>query len=140
MSLYLHLIAFDFLYMTEFPVEVMRFLDRHGKKFLMAIFCRLQGRIPIISEHSTNTSFQPPHRFHFSQITTSNDHSYKSTADRICATTVPTWILPQNLQVSAYKRNRFAILLLCKTIILHSQQRTIPHQSPVAVSLFHSLK
>ena len=29
-----------------------------------------------------NTSFQPSHRFHFSQITASNDCSYKSTASR----------------------------------------------------------
>ena len=77
-------------------VEVMRFLDGHGEKFLMAVFCRLQSRISIIS-HSllpthrsnpftastfTNTSFQPLHRFHFSQITASNDYSYKSTANR----------------------------------------------------------
>ena len=62
--------------------EVMRFLDVHGKKFLMSVFYRLQSRIPIISEPSVNTSLQPLHRFHFSQITTSNDHSYKSTANR----------------------------------------------------------
>ena len=29
-------------------VEVMCFLDGHGKKFPMAVFCRLQSRIPII--------------------------------------------------------------------------------------------
>ena len=62
--------------------EVMRFLDKHGVKFLMAVFCRLQSRILIIPEPSTNTSFQPLHRFHLSQITSSNDYSYKSTANR----------------------------------------------------------
>ena len=62
--------------------EVMRFLDKHGVKFLMAVFCRLQSRIPVISEPSANTSFPPPHRFHLSQITSSNDYSYKSTANR----------------------------------------------------------
>ena len=63
-------------------VEVMRFLDGHGEKFPMTVFYRLQGRIPIISEPSANTPFQPLHRFHLSQITASNDHSYKSTANR----------------------------------------------------------
>ena len=48
MSLYLYFLAFVFLHMTEFPVEVMRFLDGHGEKFLMAVFYRLQSRIPII--------------------------------------------------------------------------------------------
>ena len=38
-------------------VEGMRFLDEHGEKFLMAIFCRLQSRIPIISQSFANTSF-----------------------------------------------------------------------------------
>ena len=68
--------------MTEFPVEAMCFLDGHDGKFLMAVFCRLQSRIPIISEPSANTSFQPPHRFHFSQRMALNDCSYKSTANR----------------------------------------------------------
>ena len=63
-------------------VEGMRFLDEHGEKFPMVVFCRLQSRIPIISEPSVNTPFQPLHRFHFSQRTASNDHSYKSTASR----------------------------------------------------------
>ena len=36
-SLYLYFLAFVFLHMTEFPVEVMRFLDGHGEKFLMAV-------------------------------------------------------------------------------------------------------
>ena len=63
-------------------VEVVCFLDGYSEKFLMAVFCRLQSRIPIIPEPSANTSFQPLHRFHFSQITTSNDYSYKSTANR----------------------------------------------------------
>ena len=62
--------------------EVMRFLDGHGKKFPMTVFCRLQSRIPIISEPSVNTPFQPLYRFHLSQITASNDCSYKSTANR----------------------------------------------------------
>ena len=63
-------------------VEVMCFLDGYSEKFPMVVFCRLQSRIPIISEPSADTSFQPLHRFHFSQITSSNDCSYKSTANR----------------------------------------------------------
>ena len=30
-------------------VEVVCFLDGYSEKFLMAVFCRLQSRIPIIS-------------------------------------------------------------------------------------------
>ena len=82
MSLYPPFVAFDFLYMTKFPVEAIRFLDGHGKKFPMMVVCRQQSRIPIISELSANTQFQPLHRFHLSQITASNDCSYKSTASR----------------------------------------------------------
>ena len=35
-----------------------------------------------LTQSFANTSFPPPHRFHLSQITASNDCSYKSTANR----------------------------------------------------------